>query len=87
MMSDMIQDFDKHLQHGNVFLVEIELPLQDAPDDVPNSISVDVYVTAKNHDQAQYIASTMYPDYESISVYHEPISEFEYAARRNRSML
>lgn len=87
MMSDLVVDFENHLKHGSVYLVEVELPWQDAPDEAPSTITADVYVIAKNSDQAQYIVSTIYPDYESISVYNEPITEFEYAARRNRSIL
>lgn len=87
MMSDLIIDFENHLKNGHVYLVEVELPWQDAPDEAPSSITADVYVIAVNQDQAQYIVSTMYPDYASISAHHEPITEFEYAARRNRSIL
>lgn len=87
MMSDLIVDFDNSLKHGHVYLVEVELPWQDAPDEAPNTITADVYVVASNPDLAQYIVSVMYPDYESISVHHEPITEYEYAARRNRSVL
>lgn len=87
MMSDLIIDFENHLKNGRVYLVELELPLQDAPDDAPNMITADVYIIANSLDQAQYIATTMYPDYESVGVYHEPVTEYEYAARRNRSVL
>jgi len=87
MMSDLVIDFESHLKHGSVYLVEVELPWQDHPDEAPSTIFTDVYVIAISFDQAQYIVSTMYPDYESISVNHEPITEFEYAARRNRSIL
>lgn len=87
MMSDLIIDFDSSLKHGHVYLVEVEMPLQDHPDDVPISISADVYLVARNYYQAQYIAQSMYPDALGISVYEEPISEYEYAARRNRSVL
>lgn len=87
MIADLVIDFEHHLKRGAVYLVEVELPWQDAPDEAPSSITADVYVVAVNHDQAQYIVSTMYPDYASISVHHEPITEYEYAARRNRSIL
>lgn len=87
MMSDLIIDFESSLKHGHVYLVEVELPWQDSPDEAPSTITADVYVVAANLDLAQYIVSVMYPDYESISVYHEPITEYEYAARRNRSVL
>lgn len=87
MMADLIIDFDNHLKHNKVYLVELELPLQDAPEDVPNSITAHVYVIANNYYQAQYIANTMYPDISGVSVYEDPITEQEYATRRNRNLL
>jgi len=87
MMSDLVIDFENHLKHGNVYLAEVDLELQDAPDDVPSSITADVYVIATNHDMAQFIVSQMYPDYLGLSINLEPITEYEYAARRNRSVL
>lgn len=86
-MSDLIVDFDNSLKHGHVYLVEVELPWQDHPDEAPSSITADVYVVASNYYQAQYIVQSMYPDALGTSVHEEPITEFEYAARRNRSML
>ena len=86
-MSDLIIDFDHHLKNARVYLVELDLEYQDAPDDVPSSIGVDVYVVANSHYQAQYIANTMYPDVLSIAVHETPITEYEYVARRNRSIL
>ena len=86
-MSDLIIDFDNHLKHGKVYLVELELPWQDSPDEAPSSITADVYVVANSYYQAQYIAQSMYPDAEGVSVYEEQITEYEYAARRNRSVL
>jgi hypothetical protein len=87
MMSDLIIDFDNSLRSGHVYLVEVEMPWQDHPDEAPNSISADVYVVAANYYQAQYIVQTMYPDALGVSVYEEPINEYEYAARRNRGIL
>lgn len=87
MTADLIIDFDNHLKHGNVWLVQLELPLQDAPDDVPSCIITHVYVVAKNYYQAQYIANSMYPDCIGMSIHQDPVSEFDYAARRNRSIL
>lgn len=86
-MSDLVIDFENHLKHGNVYLVELELPFQDAPEDVPSSITADVYIIANSYYMAQYIANSMYPDSSGISVYEEPITEYEYAARRNRGIL
>ena len=87
MMSDLIVDFDNHLKHGHVYLVELDLEWQDHPDDTPGSITVDVYLIAPNPDLAQYIATTIYPECTSISVHEEPITEYAYAARRNRGIL
>jgi len=87
MISDLIIDFDNHLKNARVYLVELDLELQDAPDDVPDAITADVYVVANSHYQAQYIANTMYPDVLSMCVKETPITEYEYAARRNRSLL
>jgi hypothetical protein len=87
MMSDLIIDFDNHLKHGHVYLVEVALPLQDAPEDVPNCITADVYVIANNSHQALYIVNSMYPDNDGATTGEEPITEYEYAARRNRSVL
>lgn len=87
MMSDMIIDFDNSLKSGHVYLVEVSLPLQDHPDDVPSTIDADVYVVAANYYQALYIVQTMYPDNAGTSVNESPVTEYEYAARRNRSIL
>jgi hypothetical protein len=87
MMSDLIIDFDHHLKTNRVYLVELQLEFQDAPDDAPSSINADVYVIANSYYQAQYIANTMYPDVLSMSVNETPVTEYEYAARRNRSVL
>lgn len=86
MTPDLIIDFDNHLNRGAVYLVEVELPLQDAPEDVPNSINADVYVIANNHYQAQYIVNTMYPD-SDLYVHQIPITPQEYSTRRNRGLL
>jgi hypothetical protein len=87
MIADLVIDFDHHLKDGRVYLVELQVGYQDAPDDVPSSIDVDIYVIATSYYMAQYIANTMYPDVVSIHVYEEPITEYAYAARRNRSIL
>ena len=50
MRPDMIVSWDSHLKHGNVWRIDIELPMLDAPDDAPNhlDICVDVVATTKN---------------------------------------
>lgn len=87
MIADLIVDFDTHIKQGRVYLVEVELEIPDAPDDVPSSITADVYVIATHHTLATYIVSQMYPDALSLSCSTESIGEYEYAARRNRSIL
>jgi len=87
MMSDMIIDFENHLKNGKVYLVEVALPLQDAPEDVPSYITADVYVVANNSHQALYIVNCMYPDNDGATTDDGPVTEYEYAARRNRGIL
>lgn len=74
MQPDMIVSWDKHLKNGNIWRVSIELPMQDAPEDAPQWLDVAVDVVAPNQQLAQYIATTMYPDYESLSVSDRPLS-------------
>lgn len=87
MMSDMIVDFDNSLKNGHVYLVEVSLPLRDAPDDVPSTINADVYVVAANYYQALYIVQSMYPENEGTSVNETAVTEYEYVSRRNRGVL
>ena len=74
MMSDMVIDYAAHLKAGRVWRVEIELPMQDAPDDAPDFLNVSVDVVAPNKNLAQYIVSTIYSDFESMSISDEPLS-------------
>ena len=71
MRSDMIVSWDQHLKSGNVWRVQVELAMQDTPDDF-YTYNVEVYVVASTQSLAQYIAATMYPDYEGIFVDDEP---------------
>jgi hypothetical protein len=74
MMSDMVIDYAAHLKAGRVWRVEIQLPMQDAPDDVPDFLNVSVDVVAPNKHLAQYIVSTIYTDFESLRISDEPLS-------------
>lgn len=74
MSSDVTVGWNQHIKNGNVWKVEIELPMQDTPGDDIYYYSVDLYVVAPNSNLAQYIATTMYPDYESICVDEKPVS-------------
>tara|TARA_Y100000004_G_C8655953_1_gene303107 strand:+ start:303 stop:506 length:204 start_codon:yes stop_codon:yes gene_type:complete len=62
MKPDMILSWDQHLKNGNVWKVNVELSMQ----------FVDIYVVAPTQALAQYIAATMYPDYESLCIDDEP---------------
>ena len=62
MKPDMILSWDQHLKNGNVWKVNVEFSMQ----------SVDIYVVAPTQALAQYIAATMYPDYESLCIDDEP---------------
>ena len=76
MKPDMVVSWDQHLKRGNIWRVEIELSMQDEiGPGVPSGTmfyTVEVYVVAPTSELAMYIVSTMYPDYESISVDDEP---------------
>ena len=71
MKHDMTVSWDRHLKNGNVWGVEVELSMQETPGDF-YIYTVKVYVVAPTSELAVYIVSTMYPDYESISVDDEP---------------
>ena len=72
MKPDMIVGWDEHLKKGNVWKVNIELSMQDTPGDGIQFYYVDVYVVAPTQALAQYIVTTMYPEYESLSIDDEP---------------
>ena len=76
MKHDMIVGWKQHIKNGNVWEVTVELAMQDENGPgVPSSIleyTVMVLVVAPNRDLAQYIVTTMYPEYESISIPDEP---------------
>ena len=70
--TDMIVGWDEHLKNGNVWKVNVELSMQDTPGDDIQFYDVEVYVVAPTPALAQYIATTMYPDYESLCIDDEP---------------
>ncbi len=71
---DMLVDFASHYQRGNVWRVEVDLSMKGSIDEPEYIYTVAVDVVAPNRDLAQYIATTMYPEYESISIPDEPES-------------
>jgi len=73
MKPDMIVGWEQHLKNGNVWRIEIQLPMQDSPEDQKNWVDVAVDVVAPTRDLACYIVSTMYPDYDSMCSNDEPI--------------
>lgn len=78
MTADLVIDYDVHLRSGRVWRVEVEVPLSDnveeLPEDAPTTLYVAVDVVAPNRDLAQYIAATMYPTYTSLCIDDEPLS-------------
>ena len=74
MRPDMTISWDQHLKKGNVWRVEVELSMKGSIDEPEYIYTVAVDVVAPNRDLAQYIATTMYPEYESISIPDEPES-------------
>ena len=75
MSADMYVDYKSHLRHGNVWGVEVELPLQGGEEDDVDSISITVDIIAQDRELARYIVATMYPDYNSVAVDNLPMNE------------
>jgi hypothetical protein len=71
MAPDVVVSWQQHLRKGNVWKVSVELSMQDGQN--KHTYYVDVYVTSPTQALAQYIVSTMYPDYEGIFVNDEPV--------------
>lgn len=72
MKPDATISWDQHLKRGNIWRCELELSMQDTPGDEPYIYSVEVYVVSPTQALAQYIVSTMYPEFESFSIDDEP---------------
>ena len=72
MQPDMTISWEQHLKHGNVWQVEVELAMQGGDTDEQLYYNVAVDVVASTPELAQYIVTTMYPDYASVSVPDEP---------------
>ena len=68
----MVISWDQHLKNGNVWQVEVELAMQGGDTDEQLYYNVAVDVVASTPELAQYIVTTMYPDYASVSVSDEP---------------
>ena len=74
---DMYVTFRDHIRHGNVWTAEVELSMQDTLDEPAYPLWVVVDVIAPNRELAYYIVSVMYPDYATINIEDEPLSEDE----------
>ena len=74
---DMYVTFRDHIRHGNVWTAEVELSMQDTLDEPAYPLLVVVDVVAPNRDLARYIVAEMYPEYSSITIENEPLSEDE----------
>lgn len=67
-MSDLVIDYDVHLHAGRVWRCYLQLPCTTS-----KYIYVTVEVIAPNKNLAQYIASTIYPEFTTLSIEDEPI--------------
>ena len=76
MKSDMTVTWKDHLKNGWIWKANVELAMQDS--DTSDFYSVDVYVVAPDANLAQYIVTTMYPEFESLSVDDEPMTPERY---------
>ena len=73
---DMIVTWKDHLENGLIWKANVELAMEDVGES--SFYSVDVYVVAPNQSLAQYIVTTMYPEFESLSVDDEPMTPETY---------
>ena len=74
---DMIVTWKEHLKRGWIWKVNVELAMEDVGES--SFYSIDVYVVAPNQSLAQYIATTMYPEFESLCVDDEPMTPESYS--------
>ena len=74
---DMIVTWKDHLENGLIWKANVELAMEDVGES--SFYYVDVYVVAPNQSLAQYIVTTMYPEFESLSVDDEPMTPESYS--------
>ena len=72
MKPDMHVTYQDHVKHGNVWSVEVTLPMYDADEDNSEYLVVLVDIIAPNRKLAEYITSVMYPDHHSIYTSEQP---------------
>ena len=76
MKPDMTVTWKDHLKNGWIWKANVELAMEDVGES--SLYSVDVYVVAPDANLAQYIVTTMYPEFESLSVDDEPVTPERY---------
>ncbi len=76
MKPDMTVTWKDHLKNGWIWKANVELAMEDVGES--SVYSVDVYVVAPDANLAQYIVTTMYPEFESLSVDDEPVTPESY---------
>ena len=76
MKPDMTVTWKDHLKNGWIWKANVELAMEDVGES--SFYSVDVYVVAPDVNLAQYIVTTMYPDYESLCIDEEPVTPESY---------
>jgi hypothetical protein len=74
---DMIVTWKEHLENGLIWKANVELAMEDVGES--SFYSVDVYVVAPNQNLAQYIVTTMYPEFESLCIDDEPMTPESYS--------
>ena len=76
MKPDMTVTWKDHLKNGWIWKANVELAMEDVGES--SFYSVDVYVVAPDANLDQYIVTTMYPEFESLSVDDEPVTPESY---------
>jgi hypothetical protein len=74
---DMIVTWKEHLENGLIWKANVELAMEDVGES--SFYSVDVYVVAPNQSLAQYIVTTMYPEFDSLCIDDEPMTPETYS--------
>ena len=74
---DMIVTWKEHLENGLIWKANVELAMEDVGES--SFYSVDVYVVAPNQSLAQYIVTTIYPEFDSLSLDDEPMTPESYS--------
>ena len=70
---DMIVGWEQHLKNGHVWKANVELSMQGGETDEQLIYTVEVFVVSPTQQLAQYIITTMYPEYESVFIDDEPV--------------